>query len=177
MGETRYEQYGTLDVESILEVLSRKSTEGSSQNDFYYLQNLLVARVAISLRDALIENARATEASAKLLQQSAEAGAKLVQEATTRSAKLLLDGMDGFSHVFEQSSRELQVANAQSATLSRRLNVFTLVLAIATVLMVAVGCWQAWEGMRQANVAEQALQQAVKPQAAPIQQNAVPANK
>lgn len=127
-----------------LEGASSGSVKG--QDQITSLQSKLSASLASLISTAVTGNAAATRGSA---------------ETTAKSAKAIVEGLEQFTKTFAQATQELKIASGQTATAARRLNAFTLVLAVGTLMMFGSGCWQAWEAKRQADLAERALQ---KPQ-------------
>ena|ERR1039458_8601072 len=139
MDPKRYEEYGNADVQQLLKALDINVDAGT--DTYRYLENVLRARSAEVIYNGLTNTASATAKSSKLIQES----------------------IGGLTKALERSSADTQAATTQSAVLARRLNTFTLVLAVATVLMVLASGFQAWETKRQADAATLQMRPAASP--------------
>ena len=135
----RYKEYGKASPQDLLKAMDITAEAGS--DTYRYLENVLRVRAA-----EMVFNGSAQTASA-----------------TAESSKIIQDSIDTLTKAIERSSADTQAATVQSAILARRLNMFTLVLAIATVMMVvATGC-QAWETKRQADAAAMTVRPVASP--------------
>ena len=137
-----------------LQGASGGSTKG--QDDINRIQAELSARLAILISESVAKNADALKTSGAI-----------IQETTAKSAKLILEGIDRFTSSFNQASEDLRSASAQTSVAAKRLNAFTCVLALATVVMAGAVGWQAWELKRQTDLAERVASQAIQPTPAP----------
>lgn len=123
----------------------------------------MTAENIVQYVDGIIETSRAGE-----LQGSSQPLSEFDKARITSSlGKLLYYGLEAnaaatnkLTVALGQASADLQAASAASGLAASRLVWLTLVLAIATVSLVAVGFFQGWQSMRQANVAEKQLQTA-----------------
>lgn len=107
-----------------------------------FLQGSLSAELTTLIHNAVTENAAATRVS------TTELG---------KSGTSIVGGIKELTNAFTQASLDLKEASSQSSKVASRLNTFTFVLAVATVITTAAVCWQAWESKRQADVAERVL--------------------
>jgi hypothetical protein len=119
-----------------------------------------IGKSANSLKDALDHSTDTVKTTLENSSKWLINALKVNTDVTAESAKEIDARIGTLTIALTQASKDLQDAGQKSADASRHLYTFTLVLAIATVLLFAAGCWQAWESHRQANLLERQLNQA-----------------
>jgi hypothetical protein len=171
-----YEKLKAMPLPVLLEELSRGSTGSTPGRDrLEVIPPFILVRTAEMVNRQLSETSGAIATSANRLTETLNHSTdtmkatlenssewlinalKINTETVAGSAKEIDARIGTLTAALSQASNDIQAAGRKSGEASRRLNNLTMVLAFATILLFAAGCWQAWESHRQSNLLERQL--------------------